>query len=265
MKNIKKISRLVLLLFLLLLTANCNSQKSGTGDNGNDPVTPIITDAAVNISMDDTGGNESSSYYLNENKQDSYLEAVLAYREFLLNQRLVVGEGQDEHTGRVYRYIHYNYSGTFTIIDADGDGIPELHINAQDYYIFKYENGELHYFLEQGSNVRSVTVLLNNLSLFTITTGAHGDIYYIYRELRTGGTLLQLSQRASPAEGCRINNNIVSEGEYLEAKDMLFRIVDTAKSDMISWTDYREWYDEHKDEYIPIQDTETYDNALTPG
>jgi hypothetical protein len=201
---------------------------------------------------------ENSRQYLSDAANDPYAAAVQSYRAFLLNQRTVWNESGNVRAGRVYRHIHYNSGARFTIFDVNDDGIPELHIDAVNYEVFTYKDGEVILFDGYGANERSKVVLLNNRSIFMTTTLQGGYIIYKYNRINDENDVLQ-NVTLEETEGLgfyAIDGEAVSKEEYIAARDALINFVEDIGSDMVSWTNYREWYLTHIDEYVPIEDTE---------
>jgi hypothetical protein len=185
-----------------------------------------------------------------------YSEAVRAYREYLLNRRSVVGYGA--YSLQISRLIAFGHSGEFVLIDMDDDGIPELHLKTGDhYYIFGYENEGVFLWEDAMSN----TELLHNRALYTKPWNKEeGNFWYAEYDhdggrkytFKVKGESGRLYIDGSALWAYGINDNL-KDATKAEIDKISAPYTEFAKNrDMIPWTDYKEWVENRKDEYIPF-------------
>ena len=197
---------------------------------------------------------------------NEYSQACNAYREFLLGQR-----NDEDGQPLFYEYktrIVGNCESTlvanadFTLIDINGDGIPELHFRANHYCIYSYRDGQVFKAYACSQDAR----LLNNLAVYSDfwDRNHEEEATRSYVEL---GKDLQLCFSLNFDFGndiYRIGYNQYSynqnELKYLSKEEfeaitlpVLTYCTDSKNYDMIPWVDYGKWLFEHVDEYVPYE------------
>ena len=197
---------------------------------------------------------------------NEFSQACSAYREFLLGQR-------STSTGEFLYHEYYtrmveNYESTlvinaeFTLVDINGDGIPELHFRANHYVIYTYKDGEVHWVFACSQNAR----LLNNLAVYSdfwdrsTDESRMRDYFEFGEDLNPRFSIFFDYGSGIYRIGYNLyaySNNSQNELTYLSKEEfeaitspILAYCTDPNNYDMIQWTDFGEWLFEHVDEYM---------------
>lgn len=115
-------------------------------------------------------------------------QAVKMYQEFIEGERTASGwdiKTLSTPTGEPERRIETEY----TMVDVNGDGIPELHIHGarSEYWIFCVKGGEMYYFAGFNTYMREYYPLENGAFLFKINNSHDYGEHYKYFELDAAG------------------------------------------------------------------------------
>lgn len=175
MKRIGIIVKFTALTFAAVLSLNgCSEQTAAPSSNG---TSSSATSAATSATVIALSGTESSL------TSDG---AELLYKKFLSGE--ITARGKDGETIRIDTYLNnatQDFKGEYTILDMNGDDIPELYIKTvRDCTIFWIKNNEVTVWRDEVN----YSMPLNNMAiLLTRPGGAPTHTSYTYFVLGYNG------------------------------------------------------------------------------